>query len=53
MFGSKARIRIETYVLQLADWHSGNSLIVLECVSPYTERKLFEEVFVKNLKEVG
>ena len=49
----KGKIENEAYELELADWRSGNNIIVLECVSPFAERKLFEEEFVKNKKELG
>ncbi len=49
----KRKIETEAYELELTDWRSGNNIIVLECVSPFAERKLFEEEFVKNLREVG
>lgn len=34
-----------TYVLQPADWRSGNNIVIVECISPFTLRSEIEKQF--------
>jgi len=39
--------------LELRDWRSGENLIVVECVSPFTAEKDITAQFFKNQTKVG
>jgi len=49
----KARIEGGDKNLSLADWRCGNNITIVDCVSPFNPTEVFEQEFLKNLKEVG
>jgi hemolysin-activating ACP:hemolysin acyltransferase len=37
--------------LELTEWRSGNNIVVLDCVSPFNPKQVFEEEFWKGVRE--
>lgn len=49
----KARIEGGNPKLELNEWRSGNSVMVLDCISPFNPKEVFEEEFWKGVSSTA
>jgi len=46
----KKRLEAGNKAMELTDWRSGNHVMIVDCVSPFNPKEVFEKTFLDGLK---
>ena len=46
------RLKFPQYNIALSDWRSGPDIVVVDCISPFTDSEKFKKIFLKEVEQI-